>query len=368
MNDPSPRSLGFRWPAEWEPHAATWLSWPHNKATWPGAFDAAVREYESFVRAIADFESVRILAGGNARTPAEQATVHLKNVELIDIETNDAWIRDHGPSFVSNGVDTAIVDWQYNAWGEKYPPFDLDNKVPAKIAALNGSRLFSTNFILEPGSIDGNGNGTLLTTKNCLLNANRNPQCSAAEIEHILRDNLGVEKIIWLEGELPGDDTDGHVDQIARFVDETHIVVSTDDQQAELTDNAARIREFADANAIDLVTIELPLPPPIHFDGMRLPASYANFYVVNGGVLLPTFDVKTDATAIKIVQDCFPDRTVIPLPARFLSVGLGSFHCLTQQEPLVEEAATIQHVCASQLANGTKELFQDHRATESAEG
>jgi agmatine deiminase len=385
----TPGALGYHWPAEWEPHAATWLSWPRNPATWPDHFEPVPGEFAQLVRTIASFEPVNILAGGEAvMRQARELVGDLPNVTLHDIETNDAWCRDHGPTFLqASGVSRfrpgvgegergrvgdsatsplrppslsppllppALIDWEYNAWGGKYPPFDKDNEVPRKIAALQGRRVFSPGIILEGGAIEGNGEGVLLTTESCLLNPNRNPQLSREQTEQYLRDYLGVKDIWWLTGgEIGGDDTDGHIDQIARFVGPRTIVVSvcddpSDENYGPTQQNLAELKALCSrhtpcavptdgtrsvpATGYDIVP--LPLPKPKFVGDQRLPAGYANFIFVNGGLIVPTYDDPADQIAIDTLQRLLPDRRVVGSPSLNLVWGLGSFHCLSQQEPL----------------------------------
>jgi agmatine deiminase len=367
-----PAKLGYRWPAEWEPHAATWLSWPRNPATWPGYFEHVPGEFAHLVRTIARFEPLNILAGGEqVMRQARELVGDLPNVRLHDIETNDAWCRDHGPTFLQRsgfgvqgsggrsnaqrgvgGAETrdtqcvlrpqhlppALIDWEYNAWGGKYPPFDKDNEVPRKIAALTGRRVFSPGIILEGGAIEGNGEGVLLTTESCLLNPNRNPHLSREQTEKHLRDYLGVSDIWWLTGgEIAGDDTDGHIDQLARFVAPRTIVVAvcdkeSDENYAPTQQNMTELTGLGKELSCEIVP--LPLPGPKYVEGQRLPASYCNFIFVNGGLIVPTFDDPADQIAIDTLQRLLPGRRVVGAPSLNLIWGLGSFHCLSQQEPL----------------------------------
>lgn len=340
MSEVTARALGYRWPAEWERHAATWVSWPHNPATWPGKFHVVPACFAELVQAIARFEPVHILAGGAAvMNDAEMHVGDEPNVKLFDIETNDAWCRDHGPMFVVRETDAAVIDWEYNAWGGKYPPFDKDNAVPSQIAYLGALRRFVPGIILEGGSVEGNGRGTVLTTESCLLNPNRNPNISRADAERYLANYLGATNVLWLKrGELAGDDTDGHIDQLARFVNPTTIVAAWEDDPADVNHEPLRVNfeqlsgmTDQDGNAFNVV--RLPLPQPKFYDGHRLPACYCNFYIANGGIIVPQFDDPADAGAIEILQELCPDQTVVGVPSLDLVWGLGSFHCLTQQEP-----------------------------------
>ena len=361
-----PAHLGYRWPAEWEPQASVWLSWPRNRATWPGHFEPVPGEFAQFVRLIAEYEPVNVLAGGKEVMAQARALVgDLKNVTLHDISTNDAWCRDHGPTFLSQSPDQwsgcsaseagnsiagrnqiaprpmvgALVDWDYNAWGGKYPPFDLDNQVSARIAELQGRKVFTPGIILEGGAIDGNGRGTILTTASCLLNSNRNSQLSRDDMERYLRDYLAAKKILWLAGgEIAGDDTDGHIDQIARFVNPTTVVCSiwddpADDNYGPTQQNFVELQQMTDSEGQPLDIIPLRLPRPLFCDGQRLPAGYANFLIVNGAVIVPQFGDAADNEALRTLAPLFPDRDVRGCPSLNLIWGLGSFHCLSQQEP-----------------------------------
>lgn len=343
VDSATPAQLGYRWPAEWEPHAATWLAWPHNRKSWPGKFEPVPSQFAGLVRTIAEVEPVHVLAGiGDVMANAQELVGNCPNVTLHSIRTNDAWCRDHGPTFLvaSPDVPAALVDWEYNAWGAKYPPFHFDNDVPRQIAEYQGRRRFAPGIVLEGGAIEGNGCGTLLTTESCLLNPNRNPDLSRADLERILADNLGVRHFLWLrDAELAGDDTDGHIDQLARFVNPRTVVVASednpnDDNYEPLQSIQRQLTHLTDQDGRLLEVVQLPLPSPRYFEDQRLPASYLNFYIANGLVVVPQFDdPEGDARAIRILQGLFPDRLVTGLPSLDLVWGLGSFHCLTQQEP-----------------------------------
>lgn len=342
----TPAELGYRWPAEWEPQASVWLSWPRNPATWPDHFEPVPDEFALFVRMIAEYEPVNVLAGGaDVMAQAKALVGNLKNVILHDIATNDSWCRDHGPTFLSRAPnpesrDPSLVDWEYNAWGGKYPPFDLDNEVPRKIAEIQGRQRFVPGIILEGGAIDGNGQGCVLTTESCLLNPNRNPQLSREQVEGYLRDYLAVKKVLWLKGgEIAGDDTDGHIDQIARFVSPTTIVVSScddtsDDNYEPTQQNIRELRQLTDTNEKPFEIVPLKLPRAMFCDGQRLPAGYCNFLIVNGAVIVPAFGDPADEQAVRTLQPLFPGRDVRLCPSLNLVWGLGSFHCLSQQEPV----------------------------------
>lgn len=336
-----PAELGYRWPAEWEPQASVWLSWPRNPKTWPGFFEPVPAEFAQFVRLLAEYETVNILAGGPPILEQARTFVgDLKNVHLWDIPTNDAWCRDHGPTFLSSAsLPAALVDWEYNAWGGKYPPFDLDNQVPRRIAQVQKRRVFSPGIVLEGGAIDGNGRGCVLTTSSCLRNPNRNSGLSQAGVEKFLHEYLGAKKVLWLTGgEIAGDDTDGHIDQIARFVNPTTVVVSVCDEKAdenyEPTQlNWRELQALTDQDGEALSLVPLRLPRPLHCDGQRLPAGYANFLIANGVVVVPQFGDPADEEAIETLRPLFPGRDVRGAPSLNLIWGLGSFHCLSQQEP-----------------------------------
>jgi agmatine deiminase len=335
----TPASLGYRLRAEWEPHAATWVAWPHNRETWPGVFNRIPPVWAELVRLICQFEPVHVLAGeGEVMAQARAMVGDLHNVALHDVPTNDAWIRDHGPTFLAGPSDRpALVDWKYNAWGGKYPPFDLDDCVPQRIAQTTGRRRFRPDMVLEGGAIDTNGRGTFLAAEDCLTDVNRNPRLSRADAERYLADYLGARHVIWLKGNICGDDTDGHVDQLARFVGPTTVVIALeqrpeDENYAPLQASYARLKQAVDQDGAPLDLVPLPMPRPIRCQGARLPASYANFYVANGLVVVPQFDDPADREAIRILGQAFPDREVRGLPAVDLASGLGAYHCITLHE------------------------------------
>ena len=340
MNPPTqtPAALDYRMPAEWEPHAATWLSWPRREGiSFPDSFDRVMPALREMIAALIESENVCINVCNGAHEAEARAVledVDLARVTFYRIPTNEPWCRDHGPIFLTRTEDPklAIVDWDYNAWGNKYPPFDLDEVVPTRVAEILKAPVFYPKMILEGGSIDVNGAGALLTSESCLLNKNRNPNLSREEIEKRLRDFLGVQEILWLGEGIEGDDTDGHVDDLARFVSQTKVVTvieenCDDANYGPLQENINRLSGFG----LDIVT--LPMPKKIIREGMRLPASYANFYIANKVVLVPTFADSADETALSILEKCFPDRRVVGIDCRELIWGLGTFHCLSQQQP-----------------------------------
>ena len=336
-------------PAEWEPHAATWLSWPRREGiSFPDSFDRVMPALRAMIEALVESEQVCINVCNGAHEAEAREVLRglpMERMSFHSIPTNEPWCRDHGPIFLTRDLDPrlAIVDWDYNAWGNKYPPFDLDEVVPTRLAQILNVPLFYPRMILEGGAIDVNGAGALLTTESCLLNPNRNPNLRREEIEQRLRDFLGVREILWLGDGIAGDDTDGHIDDLARFVSaRTVVAVVEDDPQDEnhapLQENLARLRELkTGGRTIDIAP--LPMPKKIMREGLRLPASYANFYVANTCVLVPTFADSADQVALSILRECFPSRRVIGIDCRELIWGLDTFHCLTQQQPSVRGRA-----------------------------
>jgi agmatine deiminase len=342
----TPRSLGYHFPAEFEPHQATWLSWPHKEASWPGKIASIYPSYSSFVRELTRVEIVRInVADEHMRTNAfrilEAAGVDMGRVEWFIHPTNDAWCRDHGPAFLINPHaehKKAVVDWDYNAWGGKYPPYDLDDVIPTRIAEHYGYPLFKPGIIMEGGSVDFNGDGTVITSTCCLLNKNRNPHLSKSEIERFLIEFYGQEQVLWVEDGIIGDDTDGHIDDTVRFVNrDTVITVVEEDPNDENYDllqrNLADLHRMRLADGKQLNIVEIPMPDPVIWEDQRLPASYANFYIANGLVVVPTFRSDKDDKVLELISGCFPDRKVVGIDSTDIIWGLGSFHCLSQQEP-----------------------------------
>ena len=341
----TPNEAGCRWPAEWEPHRATWLAWPHNRDTWPGRFDRIAEPFSQFVRTLATFEPVEILVNDDVASRAKSMVGDLDDVTLHPIPTNDAWIRDYGPMFLEgpDGAGSTIVDWDFNSWGGKYPPWDKDNRVTREIVMHLAARSFQPGIVLEGGAIDGNGVGLLMTTESCLLDRNRNAEIGRPEMELILRKYCCASKVLWLTGgSMAGDDTNGHVDQLARFVSCDQVVVAVEDDPSDdnyepLQTNLANLEAATCQLGQSLELIELPMPRPIVVNGQRLPASYCNFYIANGCVIVPQFDDAGDSVALATLKPLFPSRQVIGLPARELILGLGAFHCLSQQQPRAAE-------------------------------
>lgn len=348
-SDRTPAALGYRMPPEWASHQATWLSWPHNRETWPDSLEAVEHVVARAVQALRTGEAVHVNvldADHEAYVRAlldEAAEEPRYPVHYHRIPTNDAWCRDHGALFVVRSGDEdplAAIDWGYNAWGGKYPPYDLDDAVPRRMAGALDVPCFPTDMVLEGGSVEVNGEGLLLTTEACLLNPNRNAPLTHRDIERRLRVMLGVEKILWLAGELAGDDTDGHIDNLARFVDAETVVTAVekdprDENYEALRDNVARLSRITMRSGGPLRVIGLPMPTPVYANGVRLPASYANFYVGNRVVLLPCYRDAKDAVAAAILRELFPTRRIVGLDCTEVAQGLGAFHCLTQQVPAV---------------------------------
>jgi agmatine deiminase len=335
-------------PAEWEPHRGTWLSWPKKLDTWPGKFGPIPAVWAAMTRALSESEEVHLLVD----SPAMEQSVHallleykadLSNIHFHQVPSNDVWIRDYGPIFLKSDTETPNIialDWIFNSWGGKYPPFDLDDVAPTPICREQNIPLLQKDFVLEGGSIDVNGQGLLLTTEQCLLNKNRNPHLSREQIEEILKSNLGVKKILWLGDGIEGDDTDGHVDDLTRFVGPNTLVTALETNKKDanykpLRENLERLQGLTNLEGGSLEVIELPMPPAVYHEDHRLPASYANFYIGNKVVLMPTYhDTKKNDQAMGILQDCFPGRKVVGIHAVDLVWGLGACHCVTQQQPL----------------------------------
>lgn len=345
--DMSPKKLGFIFPAEWEKQNSIWLSWPHNRDTWPGKFQPIPKKFAEIVSVITRYEHVNINYVNDEMKEEITELLTDKKVSEIsytlhNIPTNDAWCRDHGPAFVINSEtkEKGIIDWGYNALGNKYPPFDLDDEVPTKIGNKLGLSIFYPGIIMEGGSIDVNGEGCLLTTKSCLLNKNRNPNLNQTEIENYLKEFYGQEKILWLEEGIVGDDTDGHIDDIARFVNADTILTVVekkleDENYQILQNNLTTLKQMTNDKGRRFNIIELPMPDKLEYKGQRIPASYANFLILNNAVIVPTFKDKNDTLAIKIIQEQFPARKVIGIDCVDLAWGLGTLHCISQQEPAV---------------------------------
>ena len=362
-DNPTPSALGYSMPAEWERHEATWLGWPHNVHDWPDKIDTIRWVYGEMVRHISPGEIVRILINDKAseklaRSYLNRAGANLKNVQFVHHPTNRGWTRDSGPIFVRRAgkkigdrgkrSETAIVHFHFNAWA-KYDNWQKDRKVPETAARLLDKPLFHAqhagkDFIIEGGGIDVNGRGTLLTTEECYLHPKvqvRNPGLGRAEIDDTLKRYLGVTNVLWLLNGPVGDDTHGHIDDICRFVNRRTMVLikesnRRDENYRPLATNWERIRDLRLEDGSKPEVIPLPTPAPLHFDGYRLPASYANFYICNAAVLVPTFNDPNDRVALGILAELFRDRPVIGIHAVDLVLGFGTLHCLTQQQPATE--------------------------------
>ncbi len=351
----TPEQLCYRMPAEWEPHEATWLAWPHNPEDWPGKFQAIPWLYAEIIRLLAAQERVHLLVQDDqeqrrATSILKRAHANLDNVSFHGWPTDRVWLRDSGPIFIRNEQGrVALTDWRFNAWA-KYPDWHLDDQIPGRAAELLGLPQWQPSIdlageqhrlVLEGGSIDTNGQGILLTTEECLLSQmqQRNPGVSREQLERAFHDYLGIEQVIWLGRGIAGDDTHGHVDDITRFVGPSTIATAVepntkDANHEPLAENLARLKAARTLDGKQFTLVELPLPRPVVFRNQRLPASYANFYIANGVVLVPTFHDPNDRIALGILADLFPDRAVIGIHAVDLVWGLGTLHCMTQQQPL----------------------------------
>lgn len=340
----TPASLGYQMPAEWVKHEATWLSWPHNPITWPGKRMARVRDiYLQMLEGLLPGEKVKLLVAPKMKDEVlkflktKLSEKSLRNLIIIDEPTVDAWIRDYGPTFVTKKGEKAWVKWTFNAWGGKYQDLAEDTHV-FENKKLIPSPCFDAGIVLEGGSIEVNGAGTCMTSEQCLLNKNRNPSLPQVEIEGYLKDYLGVSQILWLNEGIVGDDTDGHIDDIARFVDEKTILTVyenniLDDNYAFLRENWERLKAAETPSGKKWNVIKLPMPKPVEDGGVRLPASYANFLITNETVLLPVYNCKQDKDAVKILKEVLPKKEILPIDCTAMVYGLGAIHCVSQQEP-----------------------------------
>jgi len=342
----TPKQLGYYFPAEFAPHKATWLSWPHKEASWPGKIQSIFPSYVAFIKTLVRFEEVNINVCAEAMKARamqllQDAGVEMSRIHFYMHPTNDAWCRDHGPAFLMNKQDPtkkAIVDWNYNAWGNKYPPFDQDDVIPTKIGQALGYEVFHPGIIMEGGSVDFNGAGTVITSTACLLNPNRNPHLNQSQIEQYLMDYYGQDQVLWVDEGIVGDDTDGHIDDTVRFVNEdTVITVIEENKQDEnyglLQHNLKQLQQMRLLSGKQLNIVEIPMPNDVIWEDQRLPASYANFYIANQQVIVPTYRCSKDDQVMTIIQQCFPDREIVGIDSTDIIWGLGSFHCLSQQEP-----------------------------------
>jgi len=345
----TPADHGFSFPAEWTRHSASWISWPRPEGiSFPGRYHDAIEDVLGVIRVIAEHEPVHVNVPNANYERIVRACLHARQVpqrrvRLHQIPTNECWTRDHGPAFVlrrrRGRTEAAIVDWGFNAWGGKYPPYDADDRVPTRVGEALGLPVFAPGIVMEGGAVDFNGEGTVLTTASCLLNTNRNPGLSRAEIEECLRQYYGQQHVVWLGDGIAGDDTDGHVDDLARFIDPRTIAIGiepdpSDANFAVLQDNRRRLSRARDQAGRPFDIVELPMPRPVVIEGQRMPATYMNFYFVNGALLVPIFGQRArDHKALDILQQRMPDRQVIGVNCRRLIWGLGAIHCLTQQQP-----------------------------------
>jgi agmatine deiminase len=359
----SPAALGYRMPAEWEPQRATWLAWPHNRSDWPGKFEPIPYVYAEIVRHLARAARVEVIVNdGAAEFRARTILTHANVLPSLDARiafhhwpTNRGWLRDSGPIFVQDKAGSvALTNWKFNAWA-KYGNWRLDDMLAEKIAELRDCRSFEATvevgglvrqMVLEGGSIDVNGRGLLLTTEECLLSRvqQRNPGMTCQQIEAALGRMLGVKKVLWLERGIVGDDTHGHVDDIARFVGPRTVLAASEADPADpnhliLKENLKSLKKMTDTAGKALEIIALPMPSPKVFKGQRVPASYANFYISNRTVLVPTFDDPNDLRALSIIQQALPGYMIVPIYSGDLIWGLGAIHCMTQQEPAGKRAA-----------------------------
>lgn len=344
----TPKELGYYFPAEFAKHEATWLSWPHKEASWPGKIDTIYPNYSLFVKYLTASELVNInvtdaAMKAFAETHLLKAGVDLSKVQFFFHPTNDAWCRDHGPAFLINpaaAIKKVIVDWGYNAWGNKYPPYDLDDVIPTLIGKHSNIPVYHPGIVMEGGSIECNGAGTLLTSTACLLNQNRNPHLTQSQIETYLYNYYGVEQVLWVDEGIVGDDTDGHIDDTVRFVNADTVIAVVEENKADenyglLQTNLGQLQQMRLPNGKQLTIVELPMPDKVIYEDQRLPASYANFYISNSHVIVPTFRSAKDDRALRIIAGCFPEREVVGIDSTDIIWGLGSFHCLSQQEPFV---------------------------------
>jgi agmatine deiminase len=340
----TPASLGYRLAAEWEPQAAVWLSWPHRRATWPDHFGPIPDVYAGVVRRIAATgQTVKVVASGQPLAEATGMLGMVSDVWLVDMPTNDSWLRDSGPVFLTprcgqEALPPAAVAFAYNAWGGKYPPWGDDAALGGRIAESLGMRVFRGAMVLEGGAIDTDGEGTLLVNRNCVIDDRRNPGMSASQIERELAEQLAIERVIWTGGDLAGDDTDGHIDQLARFVAPGRVLAARqadplDPNQSSLAGNLEILRNATDAAGRLLEVVPVDIPPRFQRHGVQLPASYLNFLVTNFAVLVPIFADPADEPALRTIESCFPGRTLVPVDCRDLVWGRGAVHCITRDQP-----------------------------------
>ncbi|MCQ2298210.1 MAG: agmatine deiminase family protein [Bacteroidales bacterium] len=341
----TPKEQGFYMPAEWAKHKATWLTYPHNEDSWPDKIETIFPSYHLFIKTLAEVEEVHINVNDEAMRLHVAAELEKIGAKMSQIffhihPSNDAWCRDHGPAFLLNKLDPskrALINWNHNAWGGKYP-YELDTQIPAHIAKALNMQMFEPGIVMEGGSIEVNGVGDLITTTSCLLNPNRNPHLNQGQIEEYLCNYYGVDNVIWIGDGITGDDTDGHVDDLTRFIDEDTIVTAVEDNKWDenyepLQENLKKLNSCRLANGKQPTIVELPMPDQVIWEDQRLPASYANFYIANGRVIFPTYKCVNDNEAAYTLEECFPNHEIIGIDSTDIIWGLGSFHCLSQQQP-----------------------------------
>lgn len=331
----TPASLGYRMPAEWEEHAATWVSWPKDPNTFPGDILPKVEAaYVKMVDALSEGEEVRILVDDSkaeARVRSQLKRAGL--ISFLRVKTVDVWVRDYGPTCV-RGRDIALVKWRFNAWGNKYEDLLPDDEAGDELSGLTGWRVFRPGIVLEGGSIDVDGRGRVLTTEQCLLNPNRNPRFRRPDLEACLEQNLGADEVIWLKKGIEGDDTDGHIDDIARFVGERKVVAAAEEDAGDPNHGPlAENLELLEGHEDDFEVLRIPMPSRLESLDGRLPASHLNFYVGNSAVVVPTFGGSSDREALRVLEAVFPKKDVVDIDCKALVYGLGALHCITQQVP-----------------------------------
>ena len=337
--------MSYRMPAEWEPHEGTWIAWPHNKDHWPGKFGPIPGVFAEMIASLTQSEKVFLLVNDKALEAAARKEIAEKNatldqVEFVHIPTDTSWTRDYGPIFVRNEKNKLVItDWIFNSWGGKYKPWNHDDVVPKRIVRQCGLPCVEPGIVLEGGSLEVNGKGTLLTAEQCLLNKNRNPQLTRGQIEKYLNDYLGASHVVWLNEGIVGDDTDGHIDDIARFVNPTTIVCAIEENRRDenyeiLQKNFETLKAMRDQNGNPFNVVAMPMPAPVIYGGQRLPASYMNFYIANDIVLVPTFRCRKDKEVLGFFAKLFPQRAIEAIDCTDLIWGLGAIHCSTQQQPM----------------------------------
>lgn len=343
----TPLNLGYRFPAEWERHEATWITFPWNEGSFPGKMETILPSYMNFIKTISLGEKVRINLNDNASLEKVKVLISKYEIQPEQVEffihpSDDVWCRDHGPSFVvNNKLDKnrkAIVDWEFNAWGGKYP-YSNDNQIPSLVAQHMKYPIFKPGLVMEGGSIDVNGKGTLLTSESVLLNNNRNPQLSQSQIEKYLHEYYAIEKVLWLGEGIEGDDTDGHIDDLTRFVNADTVITMIEQSMSDrnytnLKVNSNMLQKMRLANGKQINVVEIPMPRAVFHERTRLPASYANFYICNQAVVVPTYRCDQDDKALTILSSVFVDRPIVGIDSTDIVWGFGSFHCLSQQEPI----------------------------------